>query len=176
MSGASSGGKAAQRAIAALLIFGALAGLIFWLDPQGLYLWVKAIHVIAVMSWMAGMLYLPRLFIYHCGVDAGSEASETFKVMEQRLLRVIINPAMIISWAMGLWLAWDGFAFQGTWLWLKLAAVLGMSAVHGYFSSAVRAFAEERNTRPAGHWRLMNEVPTLLMIAVVILVIVKPFG
>lgn len=160
----------------ALSVFGLLALLVFWLDPAGLYLWVKAVHVIAVMSWMAGMLYLPRLFIYHCEASAGSEASETFKIMEQRLLRVIINPAMVVAWVLGLYLAWTGFAFMGAWLWLKLALVVALSAVHGYFASAVRAFSENRNKKTAGHWRLMNEAPTVLMIVIVILVIVKPFG
>lgn len=172
---ASSGGTAAKRAAIALSVFILLAAIVFWLDPAQLYLWIKAVHVMAVMSWMAGMLYLPRLFIYHCGVKAGSEASETFKIMEQRLLRVIINPAMVIAWALGLYLAWAGFAFIGVWLWAKLAMVLALSAVHGYFAASVRAFSEDRNRKSAGHWRLMNEAPTVLMIAIVIMVIVKPF-
>lgn len=171
-----SGGKAAKRAAIALAVFSGLAALVFWLNPAELYAWIKAVHVIAVISWMAGMLYLPRLFIYHCGTAAGSEASEIFKIMEQRLLRVIINPAMVIAWVLGLYLAWAGFALMGSWLWLKLAMVLALSAVHGYFAAAVRAFAEDRNTRSTGHWRLMNEAPTLLMIVIVVLVIVKPFG
>jgi len=95
--------------------------------------------------------------------------------MERRLLRFIINPAMIVTWAAGLWLAWKGFAFSGGWLHAKIAAVLILSAVHGYFSGAVRRFAEDRNERTARHWRFMNEVPTLVMIVVVVLVIVKPF-
>jgi protoporphyrinogen IX oxidase len=170
-----SGARAARRAGVAILIFIAATALLFWLDPQGFYPWAKAIHVIAVISWMAGMLYLPRLFVYHADSEPGSAQSETFKVMERRLLRTIINPAMIVTWVFGLWLAWKGFGFSGGWLHAKIALVVGLSAVHGYFARAVRLFAEDRNTRPASHWRLMNEVPTLAMIAIVVLVIVKPF-
>lgn len=139
------------------------------------FLWVKAVHVIAIISWMAGMLYLPRLFIYHCEAEPGSQQSETFKVMERRLLQIIINPAMIVSWVLGLWLAWTAGYFTEGWFHAKLAFVLMLSAVHGYFSASVRAFAEDRNTKPARHWRIVNEVPTLLMMGIVILVIVKPF-
>lgn len=163
------------RALFALAIFLALTALLFWFDPENFYLWAKAIHVIAVIAWMAGMLYLPRLFVYHSEVPVGSAQSETFKVMERRLLRAIINPAMIVAWVFGLWLAWRGFGFQGGWLHGKIALVLVMSGVHGYLSASVRRFAEDRNERPARHWRIVNEVPTLLMIAIVILVVVKPF-
>lgn len=163
------------RAFIALAIFAALTALLFLLAPDDLYLWAKAIHVIAVISWMAGMLYLPRLFVYHSEVPVGSPQSETFKVMERRLLRAIINPAMIVTWVFGLWLAWKGFSFSGGWLHAKLALVLVMSGVHGYLSASVRRFAEDRNEKPARHWRIVNEVPTLLMIVIVILVIVKPF-
>jgi protoporphyrinogen IX oxidase len=139
------------------------------------YPWLKALHVIAVMSWMAGLLYLPRLFVYHCDAEKGSLQSETFKVMERRLLRAIMNPAMIVSWVLGLWLAWDGFQFSGAWLHAKILLVFFLSAAHGYFAKAVRMFAEDRNEKPQRHWRVMNEVPTLLMVVIVILVIVKPF-
>ena len=121
------------------------------------------------------MLYLPRLFVYHVDAAPGSIQSETFKVMERRLLRAIINPAMMVAWVFGLWLAWRGFAFQGGWLHAKIAAVLVLSALHGYLSASVRAFAEDRNTKTARHWRIVNEVPTVLMIIIVILVVVKPF-
>src|SRR5690606_23679052 len=97
----------------------ALAGLLLWVDPGAYYAWIKAIHVIAVISWMAGMLYLPRLFVYHADVPVGSAQSETFKVMERRLLRAIINPAMLVAWIVGLWLAWEGFGFSGGWLHAK---------------------------------------------------------
>ncbi|MEO3387151.1 protoporphyrinogen oxidase HemJ [Mesorhizobium sp. CAU 1741] len=164
-----------MRAAAAIVIAVLLAALLFWLDPQGLYPWVKAAHVIAVISWMAGMLYLPRLFVYHAQAQVGSEKSETFKVMERRLLRAIINPAMIVTWVLGLWLAWRGFAFSGGWLHAKIGLVVLLSGMHGYLSASTRRFAEDRNTKSAGHWRVMNEVPTVLMIAIVILVVVKPF-
>jgi protoporphyrinogen IX oxidase len=163
------------RAISGLAILVILIGLVFGLDPIELYPWLKALHVIAVMSWMAAMLYLPRLFVYHCEAEKGSAQSETFKVMERRLLRAIMNPAMMVSWVVGLWLAWRGFQFLGAWLHFKILLVILLSATHGYFSKAVRMFAEDRNEKPARHWRIMNEVPTLLMIVIVILVIVKPF-
>lgn len=163
------------RAFVALAVFAALTAALFLYGPDDLYLWAKAIHIIAVIAWMAGMLYLPRLFVYHADVPVGSPQSETFKVMERRLLRAIINPAMILTWVFGLWLAWKGFAFSGGWLHAKIALVLAMSGVHGYLSASVRRFAEDRNEKPARHWRIVNEVPTLLMIAIVILVVVKPF-
>ncbi len=164
------------RAAVAVGVLVVLTAGLFWLDPENFYLWAKAIHVIAVISWMAGMLYLPRLFIYHTQAGVGSPQSETFKVMEQRLLRVIINPAMVLTWVFGLWLAWEGFRFQGSWLYLKIACVLGLSAVHGHFSKHVRLFSEDRHEKTSGYWRAMNEVPTVLMITIVILVIVKPFS
>lgn len=162
-------------AAAGLAALAVLTWLFFLLESAAAYPWVKALHVIAVISWMAGMLYLPRLFVYHAAAEPGSVQSETFKVMERRLLRAIINPAMTVAWAAGLWLAWHGFAFQGGWLHAKIAAVLVLSGVHGYLAGAVRRFAADANRRPARHWRMVNEVPTLLMIAIVILVVVKPF-
>ena len=140
-----------------------------------LYLWLKAFHVIAVIAWMAGLLYLPRLFVYHCEAPAGSPQSETFKVMERRLLKAIMNPAMIVTWVLGLTLAYQGGWFRAGWLHGKLALVLGLSAAHGFLGGAVRRFAKDQNERPARFYRIVNEVPTLLMIGVVILVIVKPF-
>jgi putative membrane protein len=139
------------------------------------YLTLKTIHVLAIISWMAGLLYLPRLFVYHADAPRGSELSETFKVMERRLLKAIMTPAMIVAWLAGLWLAYDGGYFSAGWFHAKLACVLALSAAHGYLASAVRAFAEDRNDKLSRHWRIVNEVPTLLMIAIVILVIVKPF-
>lgn len=152
-----------------------LTGLLFLVAGDGFYPWAKALHVIAVISWMAGMLYLPRLFVYHCAAEIGSVQSETFKVMERRLMLGIINPAMTLAWVFGLWLAWRGFAFQGGWLHAKLFLAVILSGMHGYFSVALRKFANDQNDKPARHWRIVNEVPTLLMIAIVILVIVKPF-
>lgn len=167
--------SATKRAAIALGVTAALCVAAMVLVGPAAYLWLKAVHVIAVMSWMAGMLYLPRLFIYHCDAASGSEMSETFKVMEGRLLRIIINPAMIVTWVLGVWLAWQGGHFAAGWFHVKLALVLVLSGVHGYFSASVRRFAEDRNTVSSRQWRMWNEVPTLLMIGIVILVIVKPF-
>ena len=136
---------------------------------------IKAFHVIAIIAWMAGLLYLPRLFVYHCEAPAGSAQSETFKVMERRLLRAIINPAMIATWALGLWLAWDAGFFSDAWLHAKLALVVILSGIHGFFVRCVSDFANDRNTRSQRFYRIINEVPTLLMILIVILVVVKPF-
>lgn len=170
-----SSGRPAIRAAVAIAVTGLLVGLLFWLDPGDYYDWIKAFHVVAVIAWMAGMLYLPRLFVYHADAKIGSDKSETFKVMERRLLRAIINPAMGVAWVLGLWLAWKGFGFSGGWLHAKIAAVVALSGLHGYLSGAVRKFSEDRNTRTARHWRIVNEVPTVLMIAIVVLVVVKPF-
>ena len=159
----------------ALGIFAAFVLVLFLLVPDGWYLWIKALHVIAVIAWMAGLLYLPRLFVYHSEAAPGSKESETFKVMERRLLRAIVNPAMVATWSFGLWLGWKGFLFQAGWLHAKIALVLLLSAFHGYLARGVRLFAADRNTAGTKHWRVMNEVPTLLMIGIVILVIVKPF-
>ncbi|MCE1235334.1 MAG: protoporphyrinogen oxidase HemJ [Hyphomicrobiales bacterium] len=136
---------------------------------------MKALHVLGVISWMAGMLYLPRLFVNHCGVAIGSEASEIFKGMEFRLLRYIINPAMVASWVAGLWIAIRMHFFVDGWFHAKLALVLALSAAHGYFAKAVADFGRDEGRRDHRYWRFMNEVPTLIMIFVVILVIVKPF-
>jgi len=140
-----------------------------------MYEWVKAFHVIAVISWMAGMLYLPRLFLYHCKAEAGSQQSETFKVMERRLLRVIINPAMLLTWVLGLTLVWLGGWHTAGWMHAKFALVIVLSAVHGLFVRYWRDFEADRNTRSEKFYRIINEVPTILMIGIVILVIVKPF-
>jgi protoporphyrinogen IX oxidase len=141
-----------------------------------MYLWLKALHIIAVISWMAGLLYLPRLMIYHCAAEKGSQQSGTFKVMERRLLKAIMNPAMIVSWVLGLYLAFVHVGFAGNyWLHAKLVLVLAMSGAHGYQARWVREFAEDRNTRTHRFYRVANEVPTLLMIGIVILAVVKPF-
>ncbi|MDQ0301873.1 protoporphyrinogen oxidase HemJ [Ancylobacter polymorphus] len=140
-----------------------------------LYEWIKVLHVIAILSWMAGLLYLPRLMVYHCDAPKGSPQSETFKVMERRLLKAIMNPAMIVAWLAGLWLAWDGGWFASGWFHVKLALVLAMSGFHGALSRWVKDFAADRNVRRPRFYRIMNEVPTLLMIGIVIMVIVKPF-
>jgi protoporphyrinogen IX oxidase len=163
------------RATIAVAVTAALAALLFLWNPSMLYLWLKALHVIAVISWMAGMLYLPRLFVYHCDAEVGSRQSETFKEMERRLLRVIINPAMIATWVLGLWLAQESGFFKAGWLHAKFVLVIAMSAMHGFNVRWVREFAEDRNVHSQKFYRVMNEVPTLLMIAIVVLAIVKPF-
>ncbi|HYD71389.1 protoporphyrinogen oxidase HemJ [Azospirillum sp.] len=140
------------------------------------YEWVKALHVISIIAWMAGLLYLPRLFVYHTAATPGSEASETFKVMERRLLRAIMNPAMIASWVFGIWMLilipeW----FKQGWLHAKLSFVVVLTVSHMLMARWRRAFEEDRNTHPQRFFRIWNEVPTLLMIGIVIFVIVKPF-
>jgi len=163
------------RAEITLVVTAALLGLFLLIVPLAYYEWVKALHVIAVISWMAGMLYLPRLFVYHCDAEAGSKQSETFKVMERRLLRAIINPAMVVTWATGLWLALESGHYRAGWLQAKFVLVLALSAIHGLFTRWTREFAEDRNIRSSKFYRIINEIPTLLMIGIVILVIVKPF-
>jgi putative membrane protein len=159
----------------ALLIFLWVLGFIGWIDPDRAYLWAKAVHVMAVIAWIAGMLYLPRLFVYHGDAASGSELAATLSVMEQRLLRIIMTPAMLLSWILGLWLAWRGFGFFGVWLHVKLAAVFALTGVHFYLASAMRQFVAGERPRSARHWRIMNEVPAVLMIVIVVMVIVKPF-
>lgn len=139
---------------------------------QSLYLWIKALHIIADMAWMAGMLYLPRLFVYHVDAPGGSQQSETFKVMERRLLRYIMTPAMLVAWASGLWLAWQAGFFSAGWLHGKLLMVLAMSGLHGFFAAQVKKFAGDRNTRTAYFFKMVNEAPTVLMIVIVVLVVV----
>jgi protoporphyrinogen IX oxidase len=141
-----------------------------------MYLWLKSLHLIAVMSWMAGLLYLPRLMIYHCDTKTGSETSETFKVMERRLLRYIMTPAMVVSWVLGFILAFGYVGFsENRWLIAKFVCVIVLSAAHGSMAKWVREFSEDRNVRSQKFYRVANEVPTLLMIAIVILAVVKPF-
>jgi putative membrane protein len=139
------------------------------------YPWIKALHVIAVIAWMAGMLYLPRLYVYHCGVAPGSGQAATFKLMERRLLRAIINPAMVVTWVSGLWLASAGGWWAAPWLHGKFALVVAMSAMHGLLAKWRREFERDANRHSAKFYRVINEIPTVLLIAIVILVIVKPF-
>ena len=145
-----------------------------------MYEWIKAFHIIAVIAWMAGMLYLPRLFVYHCAAEKDSAQSETFKTMERRLLRAIINPAMIATWLLGLWLAWHGPDsrygwFASSWFQAKLVLVIALSALHGFFARWVKDFAADRNRHSAIFYRIINELPTAIMIGIVILAVVKPF-
>jgi protoporphyrinogen IX oxidase len=140
-----------------------------------MYVWLKAFHVIAIIAWMAGMLYLPRLFVYHCEAEPHSRQSETFKVMERRLLNVITTPAMAASWALGLWLAWTGGAYAAGWLQAKVVLVLALSALHGFFVRCVRDFALDQNRHSQRFYRIINEVPTVLLVGIIILAVVKPF-
>ena len=139
------------------------------------YDWVKALHVIAVIAWMAGMLYLPRLFVYHCAAEPGSKQSETFKVMERRLLRAIINPAMIATWLLRLGLAFEGGWFALHWLQAKIVLVLALSGIHGLLARWRKDFAQDRNRHSQKFYRIINEVPTVMMILIVLVVVLKPF-
>jgi putative membrane protein len=144
------------------------------MDPA-LYSWIKSLHIIAVIAWMAGMLYLPRLFVYHCETVPGSAESERFKIMERRLLRAIINPAMIAAWLFGIWLAFLGDVWSDGWFHAKLTLLVAMQIVHAGFARWRRQFANDANRHSARFYRWMNEVPTLLLIGIVILAVVKPF-
>jgi protoporphyrinogen IX oxidase len=140
-----------------------------------MYLWLKALHIIAVIAWMAGMLYLPRLFVYHCAAAAGSVQSETFKVMERRLLRAIMTPAMIVAWLAGIALIVEGGWYAALWFQIKFVLVVCMTVLHGALAHWVKEFATDRNAYPAKFYRIINEIPTVLMIAIVVLATVKPF-
>ncbi|MCQ0987003.1 protoporphyrinogen oxidase HemJ [Jiella marina] len=165
-----------KNALIALAITVVLAALMFLLIPASAYLWVKVVHLFAVIAWMAGMLYLPRLFVYHAEAGPHTPQSETFKVMERRLLKGIINPSMIATWVAGLWLGvFGGWFTGGAWLHAKIVLVLILSGIHGILSAAVRRFAEDRNTKSSRYWRILNEVPAVLLAFILILVVVKPF-
>jgi putative membrane protein len=139
------------------------------------YQWIKALHLISVIAWMAGMLYLPRLFVYHCDAAPGSDKSETFKVMERRLLRGIMGPAMILTWVFGLWLLYISEAWKEPWMMVKLVLVAAMTVMHHALALWRKDFEADRNRRPARFYRIANEIPTVLLIAIVVLVIVQPF-
>jgi putative membrane protein len=139
------------------------------------YLWIKALHVIAIIAWMAGLLYLPRLFVYHCQVEAGSAQSELFKVMERRLFRAIMNPSMIAAWIFGLLLMADIGAWSDPWFHAKALGIIGLTFMHHLMGRWRKAFERDENQKSQRYFRMMNEVPTVLMIVVVIMVIVKPF-
>jgi putative membrane protein len=140
-----------------------------------MYLWLKAIHIVAVIAWMAGMLYLPRLFVYHAAAKPGSELSETFKTMERRLLNFIMTPAMIVTWIVGIVLLVEGRWLGAGWFHAKFAAVFAMTVLHGLFAYWVNAFRFDRNRRSQKFYRIVNEIPTFLLIVIVILATVKPF-
>lgn len=139
------------------------------------YLWIKVLHILAVISWMAGMLYLPRLFVYHAEAPPGSPQAQTFAVMEARLMRVIMLPAMLVTWISGLALAFQASFLHAGWFHAKFALVIGMSALHGYFAKIRKDLAEDTNRHESRFFRIVNEVPTLLMAGIVALVIFKPF-
>ena len=166
-----------KNAMIALAVTCLIAALMFLVLPSSAYLWVKSVHVFAIIAWMAGMLYLPRLFVYHADAEVGSVQSETFKVMERRLLKGIINPSMIATWVAGVWLAVDGgwLTSGDYWLHLKIVLVLLMSGIHGTLTAATRRFAEDRNDKSSRYWRVLNEVPALLLVGIIVLVVVKPF-
>jgi putative membrane protein len=140
-----------------------------------MYEWIKAFHIVAVISWMAGLLYLPRLFVYHADSKPGSEQSETFKVMERRLLNFIMTPAMAVSWILGIVLAVQGHWLTATWFHAKFVLVIVLSVMHGLMSHWLAEFSYDRNRHTAKFFRILNEIPTLLMIFIVLLVTVKPF-
>ncbi len=139
------------------------------------YLWFKALHVVTIIAWMVGMLYLPRLMVYHAAVGPNTPQSETLKVMEPRIYRGIVTPAMLASWVTGLWIAYLGGWFHAHWLHGKILLVVLMTGVHGILGANVRRFANDANAKSATYFRVVNEIPTVLLIGIVILVIVKPF-
>ena len=138
-------------------------------------LWVKSLHIISVISWMAAMLYLPRLMVYHCDAEQGSELSETLKVMEQRLLKAIMTPAMIATWVFGIWLAFLYNVWAEPWFVTKYFLVFVLTVIHFIAAGWVKKFASDSNQKSSKFFRVANEVPAVLMVLIVILVVVKPF-
>ena len=140
-------------------------------------LYIKAFHIISVIAWMAGVLYLPRLFVYHTEAEKGSRQSETFKIMERRLLKIIINPAMIAAWVFGLLMLYSNWGVYKTagWMHTKLLLVLILSGVHGMLAKQVKIFARDENKKTSRYFRILNEVPTILMIFIIVLAVVEPF-
>ncbi len=142
-----------------------------------LYPWTKAVHIVALIAWMAGLLYLPRLFVYHCEAAPGTEGSETFKVMERRLYKLIMTPAMLVTFTFGIILALTpGLVdWHAGWFYVKLVAVILLAGVHGAMNKWRKDFMEDRNRRPQRFFRIANEVPTVLMLVAVVMVVVQPF-
>lgn len=142
-----------------------------------LYPWIKALHIMAVLAWMAGLFYLPRLFVYHAErATLGSELDQTFQIMEEKLLRVIMNPAMIVAWIAGLiMIGLGGFDWGAVWSWVKLASVILMTVAHMWMAKRRKEFAAGVNNRSGRDYRIFNEVPTVLMVFIVVAVIVRPF-
>ena len=179
-SGKTGGTRSGRGRIIGVMVVAALLVIaLFLFVPDSALLWVKAAHVFFIISWMAGMLYLPRLFVYHTECGANSAPVETFKTMERRLLKGIMTPSMLVTWVLGIWLAIHGgwFAMDGGngWLHAKIALVVVMSGVHGYYAGSTKRLARGELRRSAKFWRLMNEVPAVLLALILILVIVKPF-
>ena len=140
-----------------------------------MYLWLKALHIIAVIAWMAGMLYLPRLFVYHAASKPGSEQSETFKVMERRLYKAIMMPAMTVAWLVGIVLVLQGQWFTAGWFQIKFVTVIAMTVMHGLLGHWANEFSHDRNRHSQKFYRIVNEIPTVMLIIIVILAVVKPF-
>ncbi len=140
-----------------------------------LFVWIKSVHIFAVVAWMAALLYLPRLFVYHADAKPGGEASETFKVMERRLMRGIANPSMIVVWVTGSWMAFGYVGWSHGWLHAKVALVVGLTVYHHLAVRWIKAFAGDRNVRPARFYRMVNEIPAVLLALIIILVVVRPF-
>ena len=161
--------------VAVAIVAVMVSALVLW-HPSNLYPWFKAFHVISRLwpGWPACST-CSRLFVYHCEAEAGSRQSETFKIMERRLLRGIINPAMVASWAFGLWVAYDGHWLSAPWLWSKLALVMALSAIHGLLVRWTRDFASDRNRHTQRFYRIVNEIPAVLLVGIVILAVIKPF-
>jgi len=174
MNGRDAGSRSGLRAGIALAVFLAAAAALYVFSDDA-YLWFKALHVMAVITWMAGLFYLPRLFIYHHDKAVGSESSETFKIMEVRLYRFIMNPSMMIAWAFGLFIAWEGGWVSSGWLHVKLMAVVLLTAAHVYYGRAMRAFGRDERPLTTRHWRMLNEIPAILMIVIVLMAVLKPF-
>jgi len=168
------GSRSGLRAGIAIAVF-LLAATALYVFSDDAYLWFKALHVIAVITWMAGLFYLPRLFIYHHDKAVGSDSSETFKTMELRLYRFIMNPSMMIAWGFGLFIAWDGVWFSSGWLHVKLLAVVLLTVAHVYYGRAMRAFGRDERPLTTRYWRMLNEVPAVLLIVIVVMAVVKPF-
>ena len=168
--------KSGPRALIAIGAFAALLALIWFTSGDNFYLWLKSFHIIAVISWMAGLLYLPRLFINHCDKIKGSEADLMLAGMEQRLMKIIMTPAMILSWIFGIWLASLAQFWAEPWFLIKFLAIVLMTVTHFYFAKAVKRFASDENKITTRSWRMINEIPTVLMFLAIIMVIVKPFS
>ena len=166
------GRRAGGRALLAILVAAALLAAAQWWFPARGYAILKAAHVVGFVAWMAGLLYLPRLYVYHSDPAVDPRTAATLAVMERRLLKVIMTPAMLATWGLGLWLATAGAWWGAWWLWLKILCVIGLTAAHMHLAAGGRRLAAGTSDRTPRYWRAMNEVPTLLLIAIVTLAVV----